>query len=162
MTKVETSPHVERSSTRTNAARRWATVVALMCAFIAGLGVGTGVTMQVMRHEAMRMFRKPEDARREYNQRLRSKLALSDEQYAKIETIVNRRLDEFESLRLEVHPRISHIFEEMDREVAAELTPAQQPAFDKFIEERQRMFPPPPPPPGPKPPGAKPPEDKPP
>ena len=145
MTKVETVAQSSTVGTRSPATRRWANVVALVCAFIAGAGVGTGVTMQTMRGEALRMFRSPEHARREFLQRLRADLKLDDEQFTKIEAIVNRHHDQFDVMRHEIHPRIEALFAEMDREVAAELTPEQKPAFGKFIEERHRMFPPPPP-----------------
>lgn len=137
-----------RAVTQASTARRLLTLAAIACAFAAGSAVGAGVMCKLSHDQRAQMFRNPDKARDEFAEQLRTRLALTPEQDEQITAIVVERHNEFEAFRHRVHPEIAAIFDGMEREIKEQLRPDQQDTFKQIIEERQRMFPPPPAPRG--------------
>jgi len=82
--------------------------------------------------------RTPDEFRRRYVAELQSKLKLTDEQVNQLQPILDdtrRRNREFHE---KYRPEMKAIQDEQVRRIRAMLTEAQQPAYTKMLEERER------------------------
>jgi hypothetical protein len=151
----------------------WQICLVLVLIFLAGGVSGGLVAFKVARSI---LPPPPRDWVARQFERVTHELELTPEQQAKIQPIIQRRMDEVNRLRREAFKSGREIMTRMEAEVAAVLTPAQREKYERILKERQeslRRFQeqrglrserrpedrppgerPPPPPPGENPPGS--------
>ncbi len=159
----------------------WKIVLVLVGIFLAGGVTGAFVVLRLGR-QWMAHRPGPEQWAPNHLKRLVDRLDLKPEQVELIRPIVHRNMERLNRLRAEAVTETRSVFERMEQEVSAQLTPEQRVKYDqmnKEFRERARRFMPdrqnrPPGPGGPhpgrerpegepdKPPGEPPPADKPP
>jgi DNA anti-recombination protein RmuC len=123
--------------------RRWATVLAALLIFGAGLASGVGLTVVVAVHRLQHAIHHPEEAPSRVATMLQRRLRLSDEQKSQIEKIVTKRQAELTAIRQRFHPEVSQQLDELHKEIGEVLTEPQRERWAKmFSEFRERWLPP--------------------
>jgi len=61
-------------------------------------------------------------------------LHLTPEQHARIQTIMDRAVEEFKGIRIETIDKSNHVLERRIAEISAELTPEQRATFEERIK----------------------------
>jgi uncharacterized membrane protein len=112
----------------------WKLILLLSGIFVAGGVTGACVMVRVGKE----MFNRrpgPEQWAPNHMKRLVERLGLNPDQAEQIRPIVRRNIDELGRLRTESMAGTKAIFERMEREVSAKLTPEQREKFDKLNKE---------------------------
>ena len=120
----------------------WKIVLVLLGIFIAGGVTGAFVTLRVGRH-LIANRPGPEQWARNHLERLVKRLDLKPEQAEVIRPIVNRHMEELSRLRNEQMTESRKVFEQMQQEISAQLTPEQRTKLEKFnkeMRERAKKF----------------------
>ena len=73
-------------------------------------------------------------------ERLAKRLELTDQQKARVETILKTKMDQMRKIHEQVRPRIEAIRQSTDQEIRALLTPAQQVKYRELLEERGKRM----------------------
>lgn len=132
-----------------NNALKWKLAFAFLLVFVAG--VTTGGLLST--HHIKRHFLGPPhsgDVAGRMREHLRRALDLTPEQAAKIAPIVDATSAKLEAIRVETAERVRNVMEESKREIAPQLTSAQQEKLQKLKQRhlkilRHHGFRPPPP-----------------
>ncbi|HEU4648576.1 MAG TPA: periplasmic heavy metal sensor [Gemmatimonadales bacterium] len=124
-------------------------VVLLSATFLVGLVVGLVGGRWIRRGPFDRPSGRPTPVA--MADRLSRRLDLRPEQRDSVRAILERHRPTMDSLWSEFRPRIRAVEESLQREIAAQLDPAQQEKFAKLRERYERMRAQPPGPPGPPP-----------
>jgi hypothetical protein len=125
--------------------RRWRSVVLGLVIFTCGLTIGAGVTVIVVRKMIVHAITHPEELPQRITQRLRSKLSLTDEQAARIRSIIAKRQRAIQEIRREFQPRLEKELDSAEEEVAAVLGPEKAKPWRKRLDQLKRLWLPPPP-----------------
>lgn len=126
---------------------KWRIVVALVLVFLAGTAVGVFGTAQHVR----RMFveHHPGRLRGRMAEHLRRELHLTDEQFSKVQPIVERSADQLEQIRIDTNQRVQETIRQAHSELLPYLTPEQRIELQQMQERHRRALrigPPGPPP----------------
>jgi hypothetical protein len=121
---------------------RWATVLAAVLIFAAGLASGVGLTVVVAVHRLQYAIHHPEQAPSRMAHMLKRRLGLDAEQESKIESIVAKRQAELTAIRQRFHPQIAEQLDELHHEIGEVLTTPQRERWaTMFSEFRERWLP---------------------
>lgn len=110
----------------------------LLAILLFGLGATVGALAHRYYSPTTVMARSPETFRKEYIAEMRSRLALTTEQEARLQTILDRTKAEIKAVHERSHPEMMRIKQEQVTQVKAILTPSQLPAYEKLVAERER------------------------
>jgi hypothetical protein len=125
--------------------RWWASLLLAAAIFVSGAVVGGGLMMVGIVHRVRYAIHHPESAADRFAKRLKSKLDLTDEQAARVRSILARRQAALQTIRADVQPRVEAELDLARREISAELTPRQQPRWQAYFDDLHRQWMPPPP-----------------
>ena len=120
----------------------WKIVLVLLGIFIAGGITGAFVMMRIG-HQMLAHRPGPEQWAPNHLKRLVERLDLKPEQAELIRPIVHRNMEELNRLRSSSLAETKSIFERMEREISAQLTPEQRTKFEqlnKEMRERAKKF----------------------
>lgn len=141
--------------TSSRSRRRTALIMLMgLVIFASGAVVGIGSTILFLHYKMTRMRRNPHAMHREFAERIRDRLDLTEEQTRRVETILREHHEQLMTLHREMHPRLESSFEQMRADVADVLTPQQASRWSRDFHAIFPMGPPrsngmpPPPPPG--------------
>jgi hypothetical protein len=82
--------------------------------------------------------RNPEEFRKRFMADLKARLQLSDDQAAKLGTIMDQTRARFRDVRDKFEPEMQKIREDQREKIGELLSPSQQAEWQKIMEERQR------------------------
>jgi hypothetical protein len=129
--------------------RRLRSILLGMVILLAGIAIGSGVTLFVVHRLVLHAIHHPEEAPYKVSSRLQSKLDLTDAQTATIRDIVAGRQKHIQAIRREAQPKVQRELEAAREDIAAVLNPDQAKRFrEQFDRLRNRWMPTLPPPPG--------------
>jgi len=120
----------------------WKLVLLLVGIFLAG-GVSGAFVMMRMGRNLIAGRPMPDQWAPMHLKRLTEKLELTPQQTEELRPIVKSHMEELTRLRTQSMAETKVVFEQMQREIAAKLTPEQQVKFDqmnKEMRERARKF----------------------
>lgn len=118
----------------------WKVVTAFVGVFVAGLLVGGLVTLRVVKAQAPQRMAAADQYGPFLMKRLVNRLELTPEQQTKIKPLVDRAAGELHQVRRKAWTESQAILERIDKEITAELTPAQRATFEKLQnEQRERI-----------------------
>jgi hypothetical protein len=83
--------------------------------------------------------RNPEEFRKRFMADLKSRLQLSDDQAAKLGTIMDETRMQVRAARMSIEPELEKIRDDQRRRISELLSPNQQAEWQKILDERQRM-----------------------
>ena len=122
--------------------------VMLTLVFCSGMVTGGIVVSKVMWSRFLESFEKPEGIPDRMTERLGRELHLSQDQRQKVKEIFQNSHAEIEAARAKVQPEITSVFEKINEQIKAILTPEQIPLWESHTERMKRMWKNGPPPPG--------------
>ncbi len=126
--------------------RRWLrTTLLALAIFVSGVLVGGGITFKVISHVYKRSLQEPEATAERITQRMKRRLALTDEQVIQVRRILLERLRAFQSLRREFRPQLDAQIEMTRRQMRAVLSPEQVDQWEKDFDRVLKFWLPPPP-----------------
>src|SRR3984885_534279 len=79
----------------------------------------------------------PEEFRKKLLDTFRDRLHLTDDQFAKLNVIMDETRSRVEETRHQMKPAYQKIHEEQDQKIRQMLTPDQQTEFDRILKERE-------------------------
>ena len=122
-----------------NGALKWKLAFAFLLVFIAG--VTTGCLFGALHLKKRHIIGPPHsgDVAGKMREHFRKALDLTPEQEAKLMPIVQATSEKLEAIRLETAERVRTVMAESKREIAPQLSPAQQEKLDK-LEVRHRKI----------------------
>lgn len=120
--------------------------------FIAGLFLGSGLTIALGKHIIRNRMAHPEKIPEHILARVKRELNLSPDQVAKIAPLIKQHFEQILKLRQENQPKIQEQFDQLDQEVSPLLTDQQKPLWHRHLDKLRHLGPPPFGPPGPRPP----------
>ena len=82
--------------------------------------------------------RNPEEFRKKFMADMKARLQLSDDQAAKLGTIMDETRARFRDVRGKIEPEMQKIREEQRQRIGELLSPSQHAEWQKIMEERQR------------------------
>ncbi len=82
--------------------------------------------------------RNPEEFRKKFLTDMKARLQLSDDQAAKLGTIMDETRMRFRDVRDKIEPEMQKIREDQRQRISELLSPTQQTEWQKLMEERQR------------------------
>lgn len=135
-----TEKSTETTMPRPPVVRRWWRLLFLMLIFLSGSIVGAICGGYWMREHMVTMMQHPEKVPDRILPRIRSELALSDDQAQKVEAVVRRRHAAMEALRAECYPRQLAEFKAMQSEIAELLLPEQRRQWVTLCETVERRY----------------------
>ena len=124
----------------TTTRHRWPRLLMLLLIFVCGGIVGAVGGSVWMRERMIAMMQHPEQVPDRILPRIRSELALTDDQARRVEEIVRRRHSLMESLRAETYPKQMTEFKAMHKEVADILTPEQQGKWAALCDSVEQRY----------------------
>ncbi len=110
----------------------------LLAVLLFGLGAAVGALAHRYYSPGVVVASSPETFRRSYVNEMRGKVALTAEQEAQLQRILDQTRAEIRAVRERNHPEMMRIKQEQVARVKAILTPAQLPAYEKLVAERER------------------------
>ena len=118
---------------------KWKLLLYLVVIFVAG-----GVTGAVVsaRNTRQKFFAppKPAEITAHILKRLEKKLDLTPEQVTRIKPLILRSAQEFDALHAESLRRIGRVFEDLNQQIAVELTPEQRGRLERMDQERRESW----------------------
>lgn len=120
----------------------WKLVLLLVGIFLAGGVTGALVAMKFGRNWGPARTA-PDQWPQMHLRQLAQRLELKPEQIDQLKPIIKRNMEELAKLRSESMMGTRAVFEKMEREIAAQLTPEQKTKFDEYnrqMRERMRKF----------------------
>ncbi|MBL9214349.1 MAG: hypothetical protein JNG83_02620 [Opitutaceae bacterium] len=120
----------------------WKVIVVLVGIFVAGGVTGSFVTQRYLR-EKLANRPGPEQWAPRHLKRLAERLELTPAQEEQVKPIVRRNMEELNRVRASSLAETRQVFERMEREIAAQLTPEQKAKFEQMnreFRERARKF----------------------
>jgi hypothetical protein len=82
--------------------------------------------------------RNPEEFRKKFMADMKERLQLSDDQAAKLGSIMDETRVRFRDVRDKIEPEMQKIREDQRQRISELLSPSQQAEWQKIVEERQR------------------------
>ena len=82
--------------------------------------------------------RNPEEFRKRFMADMKARLQLTDEQAAKLGTVMDDTRARFRDVREKFEPEMQKIREDQRQKISELLSPSQQAEWQKMVEERQR------------------------
>jgi Spy/CpxP family protein refolding chaperone len=122
--------------------RLWNALLALII-FIAGVGVGSGLTYRNVSGHFKKHFQEPSTLADKITHRMKRRLDLTDEQTVQVRKILLENLKEFQSIRAKVRPQLEAQLEKTQNELEAVLTPEQSKKLELRIHELRKFWLPP-------------------
>jgi Spy/CpxP family protein refolding chaperone len=122
--------------------RLWNALLALVI-FVAGVGVGSGLTYRNVSGHFKKHFHEPLTLADKITHRMKKRLDLTDEQTVQVRNILLENLKEFQSIRAEIRPRLNAQIEKTQNELEAVLTPEQSRKLELRFHELRRFWLPP-------------------
>ncbi|MEO6994935.1 MAG: hypothetical protein ABI273_15105 [Lacunisphaera sp.] len=113
----------------------WQLVLVLVGIFVAGGVTGTFVTLKFGREWAMRRPGPDYQWAPKHMKRLSDRLGLQPDQQAQILPIVKRNMEELSQVRNGCITATTAVFEKMQHEISAKLTPEQLVKYEQFNKE---------------------------
>ena len=123
-----------KSSTFLEMTKPWKLILLLAGIFVAGVVTGAFVVVQVG-HEWFANRLMPDHWPTIHLKKLSERLDLKPEQADQILPIIRRNRDDLNQVRTECQSQIKAVFERMEHEISAILTPEQRPKYEKLIQE---------------------------
>jgi hypothetical protein len=123
--------------------RKWLAALLIFFVFLAGMMVGSGLTIAVAVHRLQIAIRHPEQVPARLTAFLDKRLHLSHEQAIEVEGLIAKRQAHFQQIRRDVQPRIQSELDGLRQEVNDVLTPDQQLKWDRLYSEAVRTWLPP-------------------
>jgi DNA anti-recombination protein RmuC len=112
----------------------------LVLLFLSGIAVGVfGLRLYTLNSVRASVRPSPEEFRRKYVEEMRTRLKLTDDQASKLGPILDETGRQFRELREKHRPELKAIQDEQTEKIRALLTEAQQAAFSRFQEEREKQ-----------------------
>lgn len=110
----------------------------LLAMLLFGLGAAVGALAHRYYSPTAVVASSPETFRRSYITEMRTKVGLTAEQEARLQTILDETKGEIKAVRERSHPEMLRIKQEQVTRVRAILTSSQLPAYEKLVAERER------------------------
>jgi hypothetical protein len=119
---------------------RWTIALYMGLVFLCGGVVGAFAhrLYTVSTVSANATTRNPEEVRKRYLEDLKSRLKLTDDQVAKVNSVMDDTRMRFRATRATIEPEMRKIREDQQREIGELLSPDQQAEWQKISEERER------------------------
>ena len=118
---------------------KWKLLLYLAVIFVAG-----GVTGAVVsaRNTRQKFFAPPKPAEISAHmlKRLEKKLELTPVQVTRIQPLIARSAQAFDAIHAESFRKIGRVFEDLNQQIAAELTPEQRSRLDQMDRERRESW----------------------
>ncbi|MEO6326245.1 MAG: hypothetical protein ABIT01_02470 [Thermoanaerobaculia bacterium] len=119
---------------------RWGARLAVLFVFLAG-GLCGAASLQLYRLRIEnRIFHAPDPMAQLVVYKLDRELSLTEAQKVAVRDAVHSSRDEMLSLKTDLMPHVTAIFERASGRVRAALTAPQQVKFDRIVEERRRLL----------------------
>jgi len=121
--------------------KRWKIVLLLLGIFATGAATGALVAARLVKEKVSRSRSLPvEQWAPERIRRLTERLELTPEQQEQLRPIIRRDFEELSRLRGEFAQDSQRIVQQMEREIASHLTPAQQAEYEQVKRETAERF----------------------
>jgi F0F1-type ATP synthase delta subunit len=111
--------------------------------FGSGLVVGGAGALLTLRQQLLRAIHHPDEAPARIAARLRSKLALSDQQAERVEQILRERQGKLEAIRRRVQPEVMAELRLLEQQVGATLDETQRTQWEARLRELRETWTPP-------------------
>ncbi len=121
--------------------KRWRSFLLGALILVCGIAIGTGGTVIVMKHIIISACRHPENVPQRITDRMRGKLGLTDDQAAKVKTILTERQKKIQALLRQIQPEVDKQFQNAKEEVAAVLKPDQAKKWRARFDRLRIWFP---------------------
>lgn len=112
----------------------------LFAVLLFGSGVFAGVLGQRYFGASVVSARTAEDFRQHYMAEMKSRLKLSAGQVSRLDLILDETKAKYKTVRDQCRPEMVKIKDEQIDRVKSILTPAQVPAYEQLVAERERRF----------------------
>jgi hypothetical protein len=123
--------------------RLWLTLLLTAVVFVAGIVVGGGGALIVVRNRLVEAIQHPQLEPARITTRLRRSLELDDEQAAQVEAILQRHQAELQEIRRRVQPEVVARLDLVEQEVGDVLTPEQRQRWHTQLDRLRRTWIPP-------------------
>jgi hypothetical protein len=120
--------------------RRGLVWLLMLVMFLSGLGIGVGGTLVAVRNRILDAFHHPEKAPRQIVDRLRGKLALTDAQAGRIETIIQTHQTELREIRRAVQPQVEAQLDQVEHEVGQVLDDGQRAKWREMMTSLRQVW----------------------
>ena len=117
----------------------WKVIVAFVGIFVAGVLVGGLVPLRAVKVQATRTA-SPDQYGPFLMKRLVNRLDLTPEQQEKIKPLIDRAAEELHQTRRKAWSESQAVIERVDKEITAELTPAQRAKFERLQNEQRETI----------------------
>jgi hypothetical protein len=117
---------------------RWTIALYMGLVFLCGGVVGAFAHRLYTVSTVSANTRNPEEFRKRYLADLQARLKLSDNQVAKVNSVMDDTRTRFRAARVTIEPEMRKIREDQQREISELLSPEQQAEWQKIVEERER------------------------
>jgi len=122
--------------------RTWFTVLLCLVIFFAGGVVGVGGTLLRIGHQTREALRNPARIPHRIALNLQSRLDLSEDQTARVETIVKRRQARLLAAREQLMDDVDPVMDDLEADIAQVLRPEQARQFrERFRQLREEWLP---------------------
>ncbi|HUO06801.1 MAG TPA: hypothetical protein VM008_00580 [Phycisphaerae bacterium] len=120
--------------------RKWLAAILVFFVFIAGMMVGSGLTIAVAVHRLQIAFRHPEEVPARLTTFLDKRLHFSREQAIEVQRLIAKRQSRLQEIRRQVQPQIQSELDALRQEISDVLTPSQQAKWDRLYSEAVRTW----------------------
>lgn len=114
---------------------QWTAVFFAFLLFACGIAIGA--LGQRYYSSTVVMAKSPEDFRQHYLSEMRSRLDLTSKQVDQLDSILDETKAKAKAVRDQYHPAIAKIKEDQVAQVKSILTPAQIPAYEQLVADRE-------------------------
>jgi hypothetical protein len=123
--------------------RKWLAALLIFFVFLAGMMVGSGLTIAVAVHHIQIAIRHPEEVPARLTAFLDKRLRFSHEQAVDVERLIAAHQAHLQEIRRQVQPQIQSELDGLRQEINDILTPDQQLKWDRLYSEAVRTWLPP-------------------
>jgi hypothetical protein len=123
--------------------RRWLAAILIFFVFVAGMMVGSGLTIAVAVHKLRYAIHHPEEVPARITAVLSRRLSLSRDQALTVEGLIAKRQSRFQEIRREVQPQVQIELDGLREEIAGVLTSEQREKWERLYSESVRTWLPP-------------------
>ena len=107
---------------------------------VAGIVIGSAGTTLLIRNNSHRPPRPGAASAKRITDKLKDRLELSDEQFAKIEPIIKAHMDKLREIQQQARPQIEGEVNQMKEEISTLLTDDQKQKWEKHMKYLERIF----------------------
>jgi len=119
---------------------RWRSVLLALVIFVSGAVAGAAVTVVTLRHKAQTAIRNPEKVPAQLAAKISERLRLDPAQEAAVRKILAGHQAALSGIRRGASPQVQAEIDELQREVAAVLTPQQAARWNRWVEQRRKRW----------------------